>query len=235
MALFGEKYGDEVRTIRFGDSIELCGGTHVQATGEIGLFKIVSESAIAAGIRRIEALTGPKALAVVRDLSKLLNEVNTALSANPQNTLKAIYNLLDENKTLTRELENLKNEKVVGLRYQLIAAAEEIKGIKLIARVVDIDSADTAKNLVFEINRNSENTISLLGARLGDKANLWLMVSSNLVEEKGLDAVGIIRTIGKEIQGGGGGQPFFASAGGKNPEGLERAIEIGRNLICNLL
>ncbi|MFC2113775.1 alanine--tRNA ligase [Bacteroidota bacterium] len=235
IALFGEKYGDAVRTIRFGDSIELCGGTHVKATGEIGLFKIVSESAIAAGIRRIEAITGSRAIAMMQDKSKLINDINELLSSNPQNTLKAIHQLLDEYQALAKELEHQNKAKVLGLRDHLINGAEEVNGIKLISKVIDIDSADSVKNLVFEINRNSANTISLLGARFGDKANLWLMLPEEFVEDKKLNAPDIIRVIGKEIQGGGGGQPFFATAGGKNPDGLEKAIQLGREIIMKSL
>jgi alanyl-tRNA synthetase len=235
IALFGEKYGDNVRTIRFGDSLELCGGTHVQATGEIGLFKIISESAIAAGIRRIEAITGPKAFDYMQNTSRLLDEINQTLGVNTQNTIKSLNKLIDDNKTLQKELETLKAEKVIDLRKSLLKDAEEIAGIKLIAKKIEIDSAESVKNLVFEINRNSENTISLLGAQFGAKANLWIMISNNLVEEKGLNAPALIKEIGKEINGGGGGQPFFATAGGKKPEGIQHAIDKGRELILSKL
>ncbi|MBT3302764.1 MAG: alanine--tRNA ligase, partial [Bacteroidetes bacterium] len=235
IALFDEKYGDNVRTIRFGESIELCGGTHVQSTGEIGFFKIVSENAIAAGIRRIEAITGPKAFAYVQDSSTLIDSINTALGVNSKNSLKALNKLIEENKLLQKELESLKMEKVIALRKTLIEEAEEIKGVKFIARKIEIESADSVKDLVFEINRNSANTISLIGAQFGEKANLWLMMSNNLVDEKKLNAPDIIKVIGKEIQGGGGGQAFFATAGGKNPEGIEKAIQLGKEIILSKL
>ncbi|MBT4337311.1 MAG: alanine--tRNA ligase [Bacteroidetes bacterium] len=235
IALFDEKYGDNVRTIRFGESIELCGGTHVQSTGEIGFFKIVSENAIAAGIRRIEAITGPKAFAYVQDSSTLIDSINTALGVNSKNSLKALNKLIEENKLLQKELESLKMEKVIALRKTLIEEAEEIKGVKFIARKIEIESADSVKDLVFEINRNSANTISLIGAQFCEKANLWLMMSNNLVDEKKLNAPDIIKVIGKEIQGGGGGQAFFATAGGKNPEGIEKAIQLGKEIILSKL
>ncbi|MBL6962255.1 MAG: alanine--tRNA ligase [Bacteroidetes bacterium] len=235
LALFGEKYEGEVRTIRFGDSIELCGGTHVQATGEIGLFKIISESAIAAGIRRVEAVTGPKAIAWMQDSESLLNAINKSLNVSPKNTMKAVNSLIEENKKLQKELENLNMEKVVSLRKTLIQDAEIVKGVKIITKRIDNESTESIKDLVFEINKNSKNTISLLGARFGDKANLWLMISSNLVDEKGLNAQEIIRFIGKDINGGGGGQAFYATAGGKNPDGLETALQKGREFILSKL
>jgi alanyl-tRNA synthetase len=235
MALFGEKYGEKVRVIKFGDSIELCGGTHVPATGSIGLFKIVSESAIAAGVRRIEAITGPKAVELVQSLNKNVYELSQLLSAKPENLVKTVQKLQEEFKTLGREVEQFKKEKVVGLRKSLVAEATENNGVQIIAKVIDIDSPASAKDLVYEINRNTEKCISIIGARFDQKANIWVMISENLIEEKEINAVDILKQISPEIRGGGGGQPFLATAGGKYPEGLQNAIEKGKKIVLEKL
>jgi alanyl-tRNA synthetase len=235
MALFGEKYGEKVRVIKFGDSIELCGGTHVPATGSIGLFKIVSESAIAAGVRRIEAITGPKAVELVQSLNKNVYELSQLLSAKPENLVKTVQKLQEEFKTLGREVEQFKKEKVVGLRKSLVAEATENNGVQIIAKVIDIDSPASAKDLVYEINRNTEKCISIIGARFDQKANIWVMISENLIKEKEINAVDILKQISPEIRGGGGGQPFLATAGGKYPEGLQNAIEKGKKIVLEKL
>lgn len=231
IALFGEKYGDEVRVVKYGESVELCGGTHVQATGQIGLFKIIAESSIAAGIRRIEAISGTVAFEYFQQQQKQLKEINSILDVNPKNTTKAIANLIKENKNLSKENEAMKKEKVVSQRKGLILNAEKINDINLVVKVVNIDSATIGKDLSFELKRNLDRSIVILGATIKDKANLWVIISDELVKEKDLDASQIIREISKEIQGGGGGQAFFATAGGKNPRGIDKALQMGREIV----
>jgi len=237
MALFGEKYGEFVRVITFDEnySVELCGGTHVAATGKIGFFKIISESAIAAGVRRIEAVTGTEAENYINNQIKLLGEIKESLK-NPKDVLNSIENLKEENKTLQNELEKLRNEKVLQVRDALLKETESIvDGISIIAKQIYIDNADSVKNLVFELKSQLPNTVVLLGAGEGDKANLWLAIPEDMVKKYSLNAGNIIREIAKEIDGGGGGQAFYATAGGKNPSKLYKAIEMGRNLIVELL
>ena len=230
MALFGEKYGENVRVITFGSSVELCGGTHTQATGRIGLFRIRSEGAVAAGVRRIEAVTGAEALAMVNAREDELSQVRELLK-NPQNLPQAVQQLQEENKQLQAELEKVQQEQVKGLRDELAQKAEPLQGdVKLIAQVVELPDANAGKDLVFALKNQMKGTIILLGAGFGDKANLWLAIPEELAKG-GLNAGSIIREAAKEIQGGGGGQPFFASAGGKNPQGLEKAIERGKELV----
>jgi len=235
IALFGEKYGKTVRTVQFGNSIELCGGTHVSATGEIGLFKIITESAVAAGIRRIEAVTGIKAFELVQEQDAMLTELSEILSSSKQGLLKTATNLVNQNKLLQKEVEASKAEKIVSLRKTLIEKSEQHGEYKLICTQLAMESADMVKDLMFEINRHADNIITLIGTVFHDKVNLWLMFSQNLVDEKKLNAVDIIRIIGKEIQGGGGGQAFFATAGGKNPAGLTAALKMGREIILSKL
>ena len=224
LALFGEKYGDEVRVIQFGEdfSTELCGGTHVSATGQIGLFKIISESAIAAGIRRIEAVTAEKAEAFYENKITQLNSISDLLK-NPADPIKSIQSLLDENAELSRRVNIFKKEQIGNLKSQLIQSAEDVKDIKLIRAKVDLDMG-AIRDLAFALNREIKNMVLLLASENNSKANLSLMISENLVESKGLNAGSIIREISKEIRGGGGGQPHFATAGGANIAGIDKAL-----------
>ena len=232
LALFGEKYGDLVRVIKFADSIELCGGTHVGATGEIGLFKIVSEGAIAAGIRRIEAITGQKALEYTMEQEKTLKELSLQLSVNVDGISKAVSNLMLQNKDLQREIEVFNSQKLVELRNELIQKADIVgENIHFICSMVNLSNTDLGKELVFDLKRNLENGIILLAASIDSKAYLWLMISENLLEKYSLNATSLIKEISGKIQGGGGGQPFFATAGGKNPDGIQNALDHGRKLI----
>jgi alanyl-tRNA synthetase len=232
IALFGEKYGDQVRVIKFGESIELCGGTHVGATGQIGLFKIVSESAIAAGIRRIEAISGQKALDYTMNQEKTLNELGMILSVNRDGVSKAVHSLIQQNKELQKEVSAFNTNKVIALCDELINKAEIVGAkISFICQTINVSDTDLGKELVFELKRNLENSIILLGAAIDSKAHLWLMISENLLSESGLNATSLIREISPEIQGGGGGQPFFATAGGKNTDGIQNALNLGRKLI----
>jgi alanyl-tRNA synthetase len=216
IALFGEKYGDHVRVIKFGQSIELCGGTHVRATGQIGLFKIVSESAIAAGIRRIEAITGQKALEYYREQEKTLDEIGLALSVNRDGIIKTVNNLIIQNKELQKQIDAFNSHKIIGIRDELINKAEIVGGdISFICSQVNLSSADLGKELVFELKHNLGNSIMLLGAAIDHKAFLWLMINENILDKFALNATAIIKAISGEIQGGGGGQPFSQLPGVK--------------------
>ncbi|MDP2087930.1 MAG: alanine--tRNA ligase [Flavobacteriaceae bacterium] len=229
MALFGEKYGDYVRTIEYGDSIELCGGTHVQNTADIWYFKITTETAIAAGMRRIEAITGDEAKAYFLKQESELNQVKQVLK-NAPDTVKAIESLQDENTSLKKQMEHLLKEKAGNLKKELIAQKETINGIHFIGALVDLD-AQTLKNLTFELQDQVENLFFIAGTHYDDKVSLTISIAKNLVEDRGLDAGKIVRDLGKFINGGGGGQAFFATAGGKNPEGLTKAIEQAKGFL----
>lgn len=229
MALFGEKYGDLVRVIQFGDSIELCGGTHVKSTGQIGLLKIVSESAIAAGIRRIEAITGEKAEQYFQEKMELLDEVY-GLFKNTKNPVKSIQGLQEENKKLQQKLDELLQEKAHDFKEKLMESAEQIDGVKFISGISHLD-ANSIKNLAFQLVKANKDVFFIVGNRQGNKAMLTIAISEKIVTEKGLDAGKMIRELAKEIQGGGGGQPHFATAGGKNLQGLPKAIEKAKEIV----
>jgi alanyl-tRNA synthetase len=223
MALFGEKYGDEVRAIKFGESMELCGGIHVKNTAEIWHFKIVSEGAVAAGIRRIEAITGDAVKAHFASYEKTLNEVKTALK-NPQDILKAVHSMQEENAKLTKQIEALVKDKVKNLKAGLIAEIQEINGVQFLAKQVDLNP-EGAKDLAYELGNLGNNLFLVLATADEEKPMLTCYVSKELVAEKNLNAGQVVRELGKFIQGGGGGQPFFATAGGKNVAGIQQALE----------
>ncbi len=222
IALFGEKYGDAVRAIRFGESMELCGGTHVKNTSSIWHFKITSESAIAAGVRRIEAITGDAAKEYFTTQSEAYGEVKNVLKTN--DPVKVITAMQEENTKLKKQIESLLKDKAKNLKGDLKSEFEEINGVKFLAKKVDIDAAGI-KDLSFELGGELENILIVFGAEQNGKALLSCYVSKNLVKEKDLNAGQIVRELGKYIQGGGGGQPFFATAGGKNPAGIEEALK----------
>jgi len=224
IALFGEKYGDKVRVVQFADSIELCGGTHVEATGQIGLFKIIHESAIAAGIRRVEAITGEKAIAYYNTQANELDQIKGLLKGQKELS-KGVQNLLDENKKLHKQIDELNQLKAAGIKAELLTKALKINGVNIITSTVDLD-ANNIKNLVFALLRDAKHTLVALGGKSDDKVTLTVALSKDLIDEKGLDAGKIIRSVSKEIQGGGGGQAHFATAGGKNPNGLEKAYQL---------
>ncbi|SHL55667.1 alanine--tRNA ligase [Flavobacterium xanthum] len=223
MALFGEKYGDEVRAIKFGESMELCGGIHVKNTAEIWHFKIVSEGAVAAGIRRIEAITSDAVKAYFASYENTLNEVKSALK-NPQDILKAVHSMQEENAKLAKQIEALVKDKVKNLKASLIAEIQEINGIQFLAKQVDLN-AEGAKDLAYEIGNLGNNVFLVLATADEEKPMLTCYVSKELVAEKNLNAGQVVRELGKFIQGGGGGQPFFATAGGKNVAGIQQALE----------
>ena len=229
MALFGEKYGDTVRTIRFGKSIELCGGTHVKNTADIWHFKIVSEGAVAAGIRRIEAITNDAVKDFYFENNRAYFEMKDLLN-NAQEPVKALQNLQAENASLKKQIEQLLKDKAKNLKGDLKNEITEHNGVNFIAKKVDLD-ASGIKDLCFELGGEVDNLFALFGADNDGKALLSCYISKNLVAEKELNAGQIVRELGKHIQGGGGGQPFFATAGGKNPAGIEEALSAAKNYL----
>ena len=229
MALFGEKYGDTVRTIRFGQSIELCGGTHVKNTGDIWYFKIVSESAVAAGIRRIEAITNDAVKDYFEESHKAFSDIKGLLN-NAQEPVKALETLQEENTQLKKQVEQLLKDKAKQVKAELKAAIKEVNGVNFLTQKLDLDAAGI-KDICFELGSEFENLFLLFGAENDGKALLSCYISKNLVEEKGLNAGQIVRELGKYIQGGGGGQAFFATAGGKNPSGIAEALNKAESFI----
>ncbi|MDP3352151.1 MAG: alanine--tRNA ligase-related protein, partial [Flavobacteriaceae bacterium] len=229
MALFGEKYGDFVRTIEYGDSVELCGGTHVQHTADIWYFKITTETAIAAGMRRIEAITGDEAKACFLKQESELNQVKQILK-NASDTVKAIESLQDENTSLKKQMELLLKEKAGNLKQELIDQKVTINGVHFIGAIIDLDT-QTIKNLTFELQDQVKNLFFIAGSNYDNKVSLTISIAKNLVDEKGFDASKIVRELGKFINGGGGGQAFFATAGGKNSDGLSKAIEQAKSYL----
>ncbi|MBL4624605.1 MAG: alanine--tRNA ligase [Flavobacteriales bacterium] len=223
MALFGEKYGDLVRVIKFGSSVELCGGTHVDSTANIGLFKITHESAVAAGIRRIEAITNKTAEVFVTNQLEELNLIKGILK-NPKNVQQAIKELLERNNRLNKQIEALNRGKAEDATGNLMDEVIEINGIRFIGKEVELDNA-SIKDVAFQLKGKNDNLFMIFGNRANGKATLTIAISDNLVKEKGMHAGNLVRELAKEIQGGGGGQPFFATAGGKNPDGIAIAIE----------
>ncbi len=222
MALFGEKYGDAVRVIKFGDSVELCGGIHVPATGKIGIFKITSEAAVAAGIRRIEAITGPSAEQYFKEKAATLDQLSDMLK-NPQNIQKSVLDLIEKNNELTKSLEQFQREKSKAIKAVLSTKISTENGIQFLGEIVDLDS-DSVKDILFQLKSETDNFVGVIGNKDGAKCTLSLIISENLVKDKDWDASKLIRSAAQHIQGGGGGQNFFATAGGKLPSGLSMAI-----------
>lgn len=228
-ATFGEKYGDYVRVITFepGFSTELCGGTHVTSTGQIGLFKFLSEGSVSAGIRRVEAVAGEGALSYIRQQEQTLAALKELLR-HPKDLIKQTQSLLEERTTLAKKVEALQNEKIQLLKKQLIERAEDNKSFKLIVSKVDVPNADGLKKLSYDLKDEIPNLIAVLGAEIEGKPFLSVYIAEDLVKEAGLHAGQIVKELAKEIRGGGGGQPFFATAGGSDPSGLDRALSKGR-------
>lgn len=231
MALFGEKYGDIVRVVTFDRnySIELCGGTHVAATGEIGLFKISSEGAVAAGVRRIEAITATKAEQYINEQLQVVNQARELLK-NPKDLIKSLQGLLDEKKALEQQLERSLREKARNLKTDLLTRVESLNGLNFIAAEIELNSADAIKDLAYELRNQVDNLFLVLGAEVNGKASLTLMLSDNLVAERKLNAGQLIRELAKEIKGGGGGQPFFATSGGTDISGIPKALKKAKEM-----
>lgn len=223
IALFGEKYGEEVRVVCFGTSVEFCGGTHASATGKIGMMKIMSESSVAAGIRRIEAITGGKVEEMMDAVQDTLNGLK-ALFNNTPDLMSAIRKSIDENAGLKKQVEDYMKEKAIGIKALLLKNAKEINGVKVIKLSMPIP-ADTVKNIAFQLRSEiPENLFFVAGTVENNKPTLTVMMSDNLVAS-GLDARKLVREAAKLIQGGGGGQPHFATAGGKSTDGLSTAVD----------
>ncbi|MFN3446836.1 MAG: DHHA1 domain-containing protein, partial [Bacteroidia bacterium] len=231
MMLFGEKYGESVRVITFDEnySRELCGGTHVKATGNIGAFKIVSESAVAAGVRRIEAITSNAVEELTNTQWNLVNELKQLLSA--KDLKKSVEQLVADKTELLKKLEVFENEKTALLKGNLKSEIRNSNGVNTLITKVDISSAEQLKNLSFQLKTEVENLFCVLGCELNGKPMLSVIISDNLVADKKLHAGNIVKDLAKEIQGGGGGQPFYATAGGNNLNGLQAALEKAKTII----
>jgi len=231
MMLFGEKYGESVRVITFeeGFSQELCGGTHVPATGEIGLFKIVKEDSVAAGIRRIEAVTAAAAENFVNEQLTELAELRRMLKSN--DLKKTVASLQEENKDLKRDVEKLLAAQASNLKADLKQRFEERDGMNFLAARIPLNDAGAVKDLAFQLEREVENAFVLLASPNGDKALLTLIINKDLAAAKDLNAGQMIRELAREIKGGGGGQPHFATAGGKDPNGLDNAVAKVREMV----
>ncbi len=235
MALFGEKYGDVVRTISFGDSVELCGGTHVKATGEIGFFRIVSEGSVSAGIRRIEAVTAEKAEELAYSHNDLIEEIASMVKSKGQ-LQKSIENIIQQNSLLSSQLDALKQNLMKAEKQIIIEEAREINGVRVVSKIVKSELGGNLKDLAFQLRNDiGDDMVAVLGADVNGKPQLAVILSDKLATVGKMNAVELIRSIAKEIQGGGGGQPFFATAGGNNVGGLEKAIELANQLIENKL
>ncbi|HEY8938119.1 MAG TPA: alanine--tRNA ligase [Cyclobacteriaceae bacterium] len=232
MALFGEKYGDFVRVITFDPkfSVELCGGTHVKATGNIGLFKITSESSVAAGVRRIEAVTAEEAEKYVRDEFALLDQVRGLLK-NPKDLVAMTKSLLEEKHALEKKLEVYQTEKANSIKDELAAKASKSNGHTLILEKVSVPNADALKNIAYALRNQFDDLLLILAADVEGKPQVAVMIGEKLLEGKKFHAGNMVKELAKEIEGGGGGQPFFATAGGKNLNGLNAVIEKARTLI----
>lgn len=229
IALFGEKYGDNVRVIRFGDSIELCGGIHVEATGEIGQFVIISEGSISAGIRRIEAITAVKAEVFLRNKAKTTKEIAAILN-NPADLKGAVEALQQKVSALSNQIEAFKKEAASGLKKELLVQVIHGNGINILVSKLPVDDAGIIKDLAFQLKGEVENLFLVFAAEIEGKASVHVMISDQLVKEKGLHAGNIVRELAKLVDGGGGGQPFYASAGGKNPDGIPAVLALAREI-----
>lgn len=230
IALFGEKYGDFVRVIKFGESVELCGGTHVPSTGQIGQFIITSESAISAGVRRIEAITADRAEEFVKKQMDELAEVKAILN-NTQNLKKSIEDLVAQNSRLQKQIEEFERKAASGIKEELKKKVQLVGGVNVIAEVIQLDSAQAVKDLAFQLKGEINNLFLVLGSAIAGKPSISVMIAENLVADRGLNAGTIVREAAKEMQGGGGGQAFYATAGGKDLNGLAAAVAKAKTFV----
>ncbi len=230
--LFGEKYGDTVRVITFekGFSSELCGGTHVPATGDIGLFKITSESAVGSGVRRIEGITAEAAEAFINKELEELNAIRMMFK-NPKSVSKSVAALQEENKGLKKEIEKMQSAQAGNLKDELKAKVKQVDGVNFVASRIGLSDSKAIKTLAFQLKDELTNAVIIFGAEVNGKPQLTVAISENLTKEKDLDAGKIVRELAKEIQGGGGGQAFFATAGGKDLSGLDKAVEKAQSVL----
>ena len=235
MALFGEKYGDTVRTITFDPdfSVELCGGTHVANTSEIGLFKVLHESSVAAGVRRIEAISGVRAQEYIDGQLEKLSEIEQVLG-NPPDSLKVLEGLLADNKRLRSEMEAQANEKVATLKDELKAAVAQQNGVNVLITEVSLGNAAQVKDLAFQLKEEVSDLFCVLLADLQGKPSLTIAIGEGLLAEKDLNAGQLVRQWAKEIKGGGGGQAFFAQAGGSDVKGLLKVKALAEAFTASL-
>jgi alanyl-tRNA synthetase len=224
MALFGEKYGDNVRVIQFGESLELCGGTHVDNTGDVGLIKVQSEAAVAAGIRRIEMITGNAAERHYKEETAVMARVRAHFK-NPKDIMKSIEDLADQNQALHKEIENLVKERNKTLKKELKEKMQAIDGVQVLCTQLSLDS-NSVKDILFQFKGEIQPFVGIIGNIEDEKCGLSVIIDEALVEQKGWNATQWIREVAPLIQGGGGGQAFFATAGGKNPKGLPEALSV---------
>ncbi|HUX55934.1 MAG TPA: alanine--tRNA ligase [Bacteroidales bacterium] len=222
IALFGEKYGTSVRVVEFGKSVELCGGIHVVSTGSIGFVKIISENAIAAGVRRIEAVSGSKAEEYINEKLNIVDEITTMLKSTG-NISENVEKLIAENNSLKKTIEKFQAQSANIQLSDLMEKAVIINNIRFISGKIDADS-EVLKKIAYQVRSSSDNTVLVIGSATHEKANILVMVSDNLVKERNINAINIIKEIAGEINGGGGGQSFLATAGGKNPAGIENSL-----------
>ncbi len=222
MALFGEKYGDTVRVIKFGESIELCGGTHVQNTGQIGLFRIQSESAVAAGIRRIEAITNDAVELYYKSQNSKVQELNDLLK-NPKDLAKAVEDLMIRNNELLKQVEGFKKDQARLVKAELKSKITSIGENAYLDAIIDLD-AGSVKDILFQLKGEVQNLVAIIGSKEADKCAISVLIDEALVSSKGWNAGSVVKSVAAHIQGGGGGQAFFATAGGKNAAGLEKAL-----------
>ncbi len=234
VALFGEKYGDVVRAVKFGDSIELCGGTHVKATGEIGYLKIFSESSVAAGVRRIEAVSGEKADEIIRSQFIIFKELQN-LFKNHSDIKKNVESVIEENTIMNSEISSLR-QSVMSIEVKNMEDdAEVVGGVKVVDSRVKPIIAPVLKDFAFKVRKDLGNVVAILGADVKGKPQLSVIIADNLVKERGINASEIVREAARHMQGGGGGQPFFATAGGKNLDGLDEAIKVAKSIVIKKL
>ena len=231
-ALFGEKYGDFVRVIEFDRaySMELCGGTHVANTSQIGFFKLISEGSVSAGVRRIEAITNEKAMNYIAEKLQLLTEISECLN-NPKDILQAIQKLFADNNQLSKKIESFENIQIAQIKAELMTSVQQSNGLNIVQANLQLPSAEAAKQLCFQLKQELPNMVCILGYTADEKPGLAIYIEENLVAEKGWDASAMVRECGKFIQGGGGGQKFFATAGGKDAAGLDNAIAKAREIL----
>ena len=223
IALFGEKYGDKVRVVQFADSVEFCGGCHVSATGKIGMVKIMSESSVAAGIRRIEAITGEKVENMLYTIEDTLAELKGMFN-NAPDVKAAVIKAIEENSALKKQMDDMVREKAARAKQQLIQNATLANGMHIFKGILPLP-ADAIKDIAFQLRAEQENALVVIGSIFDNKPMLTAAASDSLVKEQGVHVGKAIREAAKLIQGGGGGQPHFATAGGKNPEGLSQAVD----------
>ncbi|MBD8490553.1 alanine--tRNA ligase [Echinicola sp. CAU 1574] len=234
-ALFGEKYGEFVRVITFGHdySVELCGGTHVSSTGKIGLFKIVSEGSISSGVRRIEAITAGAAEQYVNSQISLVKDLEELLKS-PKDLKKSVENLLQERNELKKEIEGLHLKQAGALKEDLVKAIENVEGVNQLIAKVNLPSADALKKLAFELKNEVDQLVAVIAADISGKPQIAVVIAEELVKNKQLNAGAMVRDLAKEIQGGGGGQPFFATAGGKKVEGLDQVLVKAKEMFSSI-